>query len=310
MRVAVIGAGGVGGYFGGRLAQGGMDVSFLVRGRTLEALRGRGLRVDSIAGDFAVNPVQATDDPRAIGEVDAVFVAVKSWQIAGAVAGIAPLLGRDTMVIPLENGLEAPEVIAAAVGREHTLGGLCGIVAYIVEPGHIRHAGVEPFMMFGELDGGTSGRVERLRDACLAAGVNTQLSDDIRRSMWSKFLFITPMSGVGAVTRVPAGVWRSLSETRAMAGAAVGEIIAVAAARGIDLGADAVERTFARYDGLPPDATASMQRDVMEGRPSELDAQLGAIVRMGRESRVPTPVCEMLFHALLPQEVRARASAG
>jgi 2-dehydropantoate 2-reductase len=306
MRFAVIGAGGVGGYFGGKLAHGGADVSFLVRGRTLQALRTRGLRVDSIGGNFALERVHVTDDPREIGAVDVVFVATKAWQVAEAVANIAPLLGAGTAVIPLENGMEAPDIIAAAAGREHTLGGLCGIVAFIVEPGHIRHAGVDPFIMFGELDGGTSARVERIRDACLAAGVDAQLSDDIGRSLWTKFLFITPMSGVGAVTRVPTGVWRTMPETRAMARAAVDEIIALAAARGVDLGPDAAERTFGRYDGLPHDATASMQRDVIEGKPSELDAQLGAVVRMGRAAGVPTPVCEWLLHALLPQERRAR----
>jgi 2-dehydropantoate 2-reductase len=306
MRFAVIGAGGVGGYFGGKLASGGADVTFLVRGRTLDALRDRGLRVDSIHGDFVVDPVNATDDPSSIGVVDAVFVATKAWQIAEAVSNIQPLIGAETVVVPLENGMEAPDVIARAVGREHTLGGLCGIVAFIVEPGHIKHAGVDPFIMFGELDGGVSARVERLRDACLAAGVNAQLSDDIHRSMWTKFLFIAPMSGLGAATRVAAGVWRAMPETRAIAVNAMKEIIALAAARGVDLGAEAVDRTLARIDALPPDSTSSLQRDVIDGKPSELDAQLGAVIRMGGASHVPTPVCEMLLHLLLPQERRAR----
>ncbi len=306
MKIAVIGVGGVGGYFGGRLAKGGVETIFIARGTTLEALRARGLRVDSVKGDFIVEHPVVTDDPARVGPVDAVFVAVKAWQIPEAAQAMKPLIGRDTLVVPLENGMEAPDQLATAVGREHVLGGLCGILAHIVEPGHIRHAGIDPFIMFGELDGGTSSRAERLHAACEAAGVNAQLSDDILRSMWSKFLFIMPMSGIGAITRAPVGVWRSMPETRELAIRALREIIDVAAARGVTLGEEAIERTLARYDGLPSDATSSLQRDVMEGKPSELDAQLGALVRMGRAAGVPTPAGDVMYALLMPQERAAR----
>ena len=307
MRIAVIGAGGVGGYFGGKLADGGADVTFIVRGATLEAMRTKGLRVDSIKGDFVVEHPNATDDPTSVGAVDAIFVTVKAWQLGDVAAQIKPMLGDDTMGIPLENGIDAPEQLAAIVGREHVLGGLCGIVSFIAAPGHIRHVGADPFVMFGELDNRVSPRVEALRDECLRAGVQADIPSDIHHALWSKFVFIAPMSGIGAATRVPIGVWRAMPEPRELAIKAIREIVDVARARGVDLGGDAaIDRTLARFDGLPPESTSSLQRDIIEGKPSELDAQLGAVVRLGRETNVPTPVCETLLALLLPQEQKAR----
>ena len=306
MRIAVVGAGGVGGYFGGKLAAAGEDVTFIVRGKTLEALRTRGLRVDSIRGDFSIEHVNATDDAATAGTVDIVLMCVKAWQIPEATASIVPLLGADTAIVPLENGMEAPEQIAAVAGREHAVGGLCAIVAFIVEPGHIRHLSADPFVMFGELDNRRSERLERLCDAFVRAGVAAEIPPDIHRSMWSKFLFIAPMSGIGAITRVPLGIWRSMPETRELAERAVREVIALAAARGASLPDDAFERTMERYDKLTPDATTSLQRDIMEGKPSELDAQLGAVVRMARESGVAVPVCDFMYRCLLPQERAVR----
>lgn len=306
MRIAIFGTGGVGGYFGGRLAQSGEDVTFIARGDTLEALTQHGLRVDSINGDFTVGRVRATDQPATIGQVDVVLVCVKAWQVPAAAAAMGPMIGPQMIAIPLENGLEAPEQLAAALGREHAGGGLCGIVSFVIEPGHIRHAGVDPFVNFGELDNGRSERLEQLRDAFTRAGVTAEIPPDIHRSMWTKFLFIAVLSGIGSATRVPAGVWRTMAEPRALAEGALREIVALAAARGITLAPDAAERMLERIDALPPDSTASMQRDVLEGKPSELEAQLGAVVRLGRASGVPTPIFETLYAALLPQERKAR----
>lgn len=302
MRIAVIGVGGVGGYFGGRLAQAGHDVTFIARGATLDALRTHGLRVDSSLGDFVLDPVQTTP----AGTFDVVLMCVKAWQIAEAAAQIAPMLAADAMVVPMENGIDAPEVLAEIVGAQHAVGGLCAIVSYAVAPGHIRHAAFEPAVMFGELDHRRSERVERLRAAFANAGVNAEVPPDIRRSMWSKFLFIATLSGIGALTRVPVGVWRADAEVRAIVDRSLREVLQLANARGVDLGDDAIERTWQRYDGMAPDATSSMQRDIMDGKPSELDAQLGAIVRLARESGVDVPVSAMIYHALLPQERRAR----
>jgi 2-dehydropantoate 2-reductase len=306
MRIAVIGAGGVGGYFGGKLAHGGSDIVFLVRGAALDALRTDGLRVDSINGDFVIERPNVTDDPSTAGKVDAIFVTVKTWQIAEAAESIKPMLGDDTVVIPLENGIDAPDQLAAILGREHVLGGLCGIVSFIAAPGHVRHIGADPFIMFGELDNRRTARAERLREECMRAGVQADIPSDIHHALWSKFVFIAAMSGIGAATRAPIGIWRSMSETRDLAARAIREIASVARARGVDLGAEVVERTMGRFDGLTPDATSSLQRDIMAGKPSELDAQLGAVARLGRESGVPLPVCDTLLTLLLPQEQNAR----
>jgi 2-dehydropantoate 2-reductase len=310
LKVAVVGVGGVGGYFGGRLAHAGTETVFIARGATLQALRSKGLRVDSIAGDFTVDRVTATDDPASIGPVDAVFFTTKAWQIPDAAEKAKPLIGSNTVAVPLENGMEAPDQLARAFGRQHVLGGLCGIVSYIVEPGHIRHAAIDPFVMFGELDNSKTDRVERLRETFERAGVKAEVPPDIHRSMWSKFLFIAPMSAIGALTRVPIGAWRSIPETRDLAIRALREIVTLAVARGIQLDDDAVEKTLARYDAMVPDSTSSLQRDIMEGKLSELEAQAGAIVRMGREVGVATPACDVLYSLLLPQERRARGDAS
>ena len=306
MKIAVVGAGGVGGYFGGRLAQAGVDTTFIVRGATLDALRTNGLRVDSTKGDFVIEHPVATDDPSTVGEVDAVLLAVKAWQIAEAAKSVLPMLGPETLVVPLENGIDAPEILTPIVGREHVVGGLCALVSFIVAPGHIRHAAAEPMVMFGELDNTRTARVERLRQAFAQANVSVEIPSDIHRSMWTKFLFIATMSGIGALTRVPIGVWRAVPELRAVVTESLREVIALAKARGIDLGDDAMQKTWDRYDALAPASTSSLQRDVMEGKPSELDAQLGAIVRLAAEANVPVPVTSMVYHALLPQERIAR----
>jgi 2-dehydropantoate 2-reductase len=308
MRIAVVGAGGVGGYFGGRLAQAGIDTTFIARGATLAALRERGLRVESIRGDFALARVQATDDPATAGAMDAILLTVKAWQIAEVATKLGPMLKDDTLVVPLENGIDAPHTLIPLVGREHVAGGLCALVSFVVAPGHIRHTAGEPIVMFGELDNTRSERVERLRAAFEQAGVNAQVPPDIHHSMWTKFLFIAVMSGVGALTRVPIGVWRVIPEIRSLVTDGLHEVAALAKARGIDLGTQAVEQTWQRYDALAPASTASLQRDVMDGKPSELDAQLGAIVRLAKESGVAVPVCSMLYHCLLPQERMARES--
>ncbi|MBV8519718.1 MAG: 2-dehydropantoate 2-reductase [Acidobacteria bacterium] len=306
MKIAVLGCGGVGGYFGGRLAHAGVDTTFIARGAMLDALRTRGLRVDSIAGDFTLDHVNATDDAASVGPVDAVLVTVKAWQIPEAAAQLAPLIGEDTAVVPLENGIDSPTVLANVVGREHVLGGLCAIVSFIVEPGHIRHIAYEPTVMFGELDNARSARADRLLEAFVRAGVKAEIPPDIHQAMWTKFLFIAPMSGIGALTRVPIGQWRIVPGIRDIVTASLEEVVALAAAHGVDLGSDAVARIWATCDAMPPESTSSLQRDVLAGRPSELEAQLGAIVRLGVERGVATPATNFIYQSLVPQEMKAR----
>lgn len=306
MRIAVFGTGGVGGYFGGRLARTGEDVHFIARGEHLRAIQTDGLRVDSILGDFIVEPAKASDDPSQVGEVDVVILGVKAWDVPNAAQAMRPMVGNQTFVVPLENGVDAPEQLASVLGKEHIMGGLCQISAFIAGPGHIRHVGIEPFVAFGELDGRPSQRAEGLLQVLEAAGVKAAIPPDIQVSMWEKFLFIATVSGLGAVTRAPADIYRSLPETRQMLIAAFEEIVALARARGVMLPEDTVEKRLAFVDNLPDGLLASMQRDILEGKPSELSSQNGAVVRMGAELGVPTPVHAFIYNCLLPQELRAR----
>lgn len=306
MRFAVFGTGGVGGYFGGRLAQAGNDVVFIARGDHLRAIQTVGLRVDSIMGDFVIHPTHATDNPAWVGQVDVVLVAVKAWQVSEAAQVILPMVSKDTLVVPLQNGVDAPSQLVAVLGVGHVVGGLCQISAFVAAPGHIRHVGIDPLIAFGELDSKASDRLELLRQTFLAAGVRAETPADIHIALWEKFLFIAAISGVCAVTRAPVGTVRSVPESRYMLEQAMHEIVATAHARGVHLPEDAVARRMAFVDGLAPAVVPSMVRDILEGRPSELGSQSGAVVRIGLESGVPTPVHAFLYHSLLPQELRAR----
>jgi 2-dehydropantoate 2-reductase len=307
MRIAVFATGAVGGYFGGRLAEAGEDVTFIARGDQLRTLRGDGLRVDSVAGDFTVRPVAATDDPAEVGPVDCVLVAVKTWQLPDAAKAMGPLVGPRSCVVPLLNGVEAPDVLTEALGSDPVLGGLCGLIAFRKEPGHIVHAGADPWITFGELDGRWSDRAGRLAEALeRTRGVTVTVSDDIVAAMWEKFMFITSTGGLGAATRAPFGVFRAVPQSRHLLEEAMREVVAVARARGVAAEDGMVPKAMRLMDGLPPDGTSSMQRDIMAGRLSELDAWNGAVVRLGREAGVPTPVHEALYGVLLPQELRAR----
>jgi len=308
MKIAVFGTGGVGGYYGGRLAQAGQDVVFIARGAHLEAIRREGLRVDSLEGDFLVQSANATDDPAHVGPVDLVIVGVKAWQVPEAGRAMRPLVGPDTLVMPLQNGVEAPFQLAEVLGREHVIGGLCYLVTFVAAPGHIRHAGMKPYLAFGELDNRPPDRCQKILGAFTAAGLHAEVLNDIHSAMWMKFLFIASLSGVGAVTRAPVGVTRTVPETRRLLRQAITEIHLVARARRIALPDDAVESVLAKLDGLPPAATASMQRDIMDGRPSELESQSGAVVRLGSEADVETPVHAFMYASLLPFELRARGT--
>lgn len=308
MRIAVVGAGGVGGYFGARLLAGGQEVAFVARGETLRALTRSGLRLTGASGELRLASVRAVGDPREVGAVDAVLVAVKSWQLPEVAPTLAPLVGPATVVVPLLNGVEAAGVLGAALGAGPVAAGLCGIVAYLVAPGHVHHEGVAPFVRFGELDNRESARLERLREAFAAAGVRAEIPADIHAALWMKLLFIAPVSSVGALVRAPAGAWRELAGARDLAERAMREVAAVAAARGVELPPDAVERTLRFLDALEPGSTSSLQRDFETGRRSELDAQVGAVVRLGTAAGVEIPACRLLHDCLLPQELAARAA--
>ena len=305
MRIAVFGAGGVGGYFGGRLAHAGNDVVFIARGSHLQAMREHGLRVKSLQGDFAVPTVQATDDPAQAGPVDLVIVAVKAWQIPETAAAMRPLMGPETVVLPLQNGLEAGPQLAQVLGGDVVLGGLCAIYSYISAPGCIEHMGFEPSITLGELDRATRPRGEAIRQCLEEAGIAAQVAPDINVPLWEKF-FVLRWGIIGAVTRAPAGVLRSLPQMREMIDQAGREVIAVGRAHDVPLSDDLLPFNMELLESLPPQATTSLQRDVMAGRPSEIDAQAGALVRLGEQAQIPTPLHAFLFHTVLPLELKAR----
>lgn len=307
MKIVFFGTGAVGGYYGGRLAHAGQDVTFIARGAHLTAIRETGLRVDSIQGDFLVHPAKATDDPHSIGTADLVVIAVKAWQLDDAIEQMKPLIGDNTTILPLLNGMEHMDKLLAAFDRSHVLGGLCRISAHVAAPGHIRHVGVQPYIAFGELDNSKSARVEAVHQMFAALkDILVEVPADIHVTMWEKFIFISGTSGVGAYTRQPIGEYRVIPEARQMLIDAMNETAAVARARGVQVPASTVDDTMKRIDNLPHAMLASMQKDMMEGRPSELNEQTGAVIRMGKAAGVPTPTHEKLYTALLPLEQKAR----
>lgn len=309
MRIAIYGAGGVGGYFGGVLARAGHDVTLIARGRHLNAIRSHGLLLRTPGGDSRAHP-PATADPAGIGPVDAVIVAVKSLHLPAVRAGIGPLLGPATLVVPLLNGVDAHEALLPAVGRERMGKGLTRIISEVAAPGEIRHIGVDPYVALAEWDGRASPRAEALVAALAEAGVQAEIPPDIDAALWHKFLFVCSLGGVCAVCRMPLGPVRANPASRDLLRRAMEEIAAIAAARGITLPSDAVGRALEIFDSFPPEGTSSLQRDIAAGIPSELDAWNGAAVRMGAESGVPTPVHSFIHAALLPSEMAARGASG
>ncbi|TCC28784.1 2-dehydropantoate 2-reductase [Kribbella sindirgiensis] len=303
MRIGIVGAGGVGGYFGARLAAAGQDVAFVARGKHLEALQADGLVVHSPAGDLRL-PVRATSDPAEIGPVDYVLICVKTWQLPEAIGTIRPLVGPDTAIVTVQNGVEAPGQVAEVYGRDAVLPGAAEVIAYVESPGVIRHLG-NGKLNFGEWDNATTPRTGLLRDAFVAAGLQATVPEDIWAALWTKFLSVVPGGGLGTATGAGYGVLRTHPATRRLLTEAITEIRDIALARGIRLAEDVVPRTLAWIDQLPADGTTSLQRDLIAGRPSELDAWTGAVVRLGAESGVPTPVNTFLFElagarALIP----------
>lgn len=305
LRVAVVGAGAIGGVLGARLQQAGHDVVFIARGATLAALQARGLVLESIDGDLTLPSVQATHDPATVGVVDVVLVCVKATQIANLAPSLRPLVGPGTAVIPVQNGVEASQLLAAELGEANVLEGLGRVLVEQVAPGHIRHTAVTPIIEFGPRAGApvhsaAYAQISRFAEALRGAGLVAQMPDDMGVAQWEKFLFIEPIGAVGAAARVSFGVVRSVPASRALLDAALHEVRNVGRAVGVTWPADAIDRVWARYDSLPADGSTSLQRDLMAARPSEFEAQTGAVVRIGRAHGVPTPVHDVLYAVLLP----------
>ena len=304
MKIAIVGSGGVGGYFGGRLAATGADVTFLARGAHLDAMRTRGLRIISPKGDVHIRDVKVAADTTEIGPVDIVLFAVKLYDTESALATLPPLLGPTTAVVPLQNGVDSVASVTSAVGPAHTVGGTCYVSAVISEPGVIKHTAMD-HLVFGELDRVRSPRLLALLDACQPAGFQSTLSDDITLDIWSKFVRLSVLSGMTAAARSPLGVVRDDPELWQMLKAALAEGLAVAHAKGIRVSSSTVEDVAKMYGALPPQTKSSMLEDLERGRRIELPWLSGAVARIGREVGVPTPT-HRFINAILKPHVGGR----
>ena len=308
MKIAIMGTGGVGGYYGGLLAKKGHNVTFIARGAHLKVIQENGLRVKSIHGDFHVKPAQATDDSAQIGPVDLVVFCTKTYSIEEAATQIKPLIGPETTVLPLQNGIDAAERIGAVVGMEHMIGGATWISSAIEVPGVVKQVSQFRLVVIGELDGQITPRVQAIHQAFEETEITAELSENILKILWTKFVFISTASSLGSLTRLSIGMYRSVPETRAVMTGLMREVEAVARAQGVELDEDVVQKSLDFIDNAAPQIKASMQLDVEAGRRSEIEAMIGVIRLKGRELGVPTAVADMVYATLLPGEIAVRQS--
>jgi 2-dehydropantoate 2-reductase len=305
MRITIVGAGGIGGYFGGRLALAGNDVTFIARGTHLEAILRNGLIVKSFMGEFTIKPAKATANIEAVKNADLVIICTKAWQIKEIAQQIAPLIGEETMILPLQNGVLSTEELAEFIPRENIIGGLCRIFSKIESPGVINHLGIDPTIVFAELDNVQTERTSWLKYTFESAGLTNIWSEDIQADLWKKFLMICS-SGLLAVTKTNYGELRSVPETRTLLHEMFTEIYNVAIAYGVNLSESIVEKTMKAIDTFPPESTSSLTRDVWEGKPSEIEYQNGTVVRLGEKYGIPTPINRFVYDSILPLELKAR----
>lgn len=289
MRIAVMGSGGLGGYFGARLALGGAEVHFIARGKHLQALRGEGLRVEG-PEPMQLARVDATDDPRSVGVVDVAMLCVKLWDTEAALEQMRPLVGPQTAIVSFQNGVLKDEAIRAAYGAEHVMGGVGYIAATVDRPGVIRQTGPMQRLLFGEFDGSRSARGEALLAACLAGGIKAELSDDIAREIWQKFVFLSAFSGATTTMRKPIGPIRENAQTRAFLRDVMREAVAVGRAHGANLAEDFADVRLKLADDVAWDMTSSMHHDLERGNPLEVRWLAGAVVELGRARGVATPL--------------------
>ena len=290
MRIVIMGAGGLGGYFGARLAAAGNDVAFVARGAHLAAIRANGLRVESARGDLHMRDVTATDDPATLAPADVVIIGVKLWDTEAAAEAVKPLVRPGTAVVSFQNGVTKDEVLTRILGRQAVIGGVSQIGVVIASPGVIRHTGTMAKLIFGELDNTRSARVEALLAACTAAGIDAEIAPDINLSIWQKFAFLVPMAACTASMRSTIGPIRANSQTRAFLADITREVVAVGHALGVPLADDFTEERMAFVDTLPAQMTASMQGDLARGNRLELPWFSGAVVELGKQTGVPTPL--------------------
>ena len=306
MKIAVMGTGGTGGYYGGLLATHGHEVSFIARGAHLEAIRQSGLQVTSVHGDFVVRPAIATDDPAQLGQMDLVLLCTKTYDTELAAQAIRPAIGPQTAILSLQNGIDAAERIGRILGAEHMLAGATWISSSVESPGVIRQISQFRRVVLGELDGRVTARAKAVQRAFQEAGVTSEVTEQILKVLWTKFVFICPASAFGSLTRLPLGDFRSVPETRASIISFMQEVHAVSEAHGVRLDPDVVEQSLKFLDDAAPHIKPSMQLDVEAGRLTELESMIGVVGRKGRAVGVPTPIADLAYAALLPVELRAR----
>ena len=305
MRISILGSGGVGGYFGGRLAKAGFDVRFLARGTHLKVMQAKGLTVKSVNGDFHIPHPFVTDSMEELGQSDLVILAVKAWQVKELAAEMGAILHKDTVVLPLQNGVLASEEVAEVIGQEKVLKGLCRIFSLVEAPGVIRHGGVDPTILFGEWNHSRTTRVERLADIFTRSGITNHIPQNIDVERWHKFISIC-LGGLLAVSHSTYGECRSVPETRTLMWEMLREGYSLARAMSIPVDPEYPERAMAFIDTFKPEATASLTRDIWQGKPSELEYQNGTMVKLAEEFGVSVPVNRFIYYCLLPGEIRAR----
>ena len=306
MKIAIMGTGGVGGYYGGLLSRHGHEVIFIARGAHLEAIRAKGLEVHSVHGDFLVSPARATADPAEVGPVDLVLFTTKTYHTDAAAQAIGPLVAPETVVVPLQNGIDAAERIGAHVGREHLVGGVTWLSAAIEAPGVIGQYSQFRRVVLGEFNGQMTPRLQRIYETLHGTGITVEMTADISKVLWTKFVFISAASALGSLTRTTIGAYRQIPETREILTEALREVAAVAQARGVHLAGEVVAQTLEFIDGASPDMKTSMQRDLEAGRPSELESMVGVVPRLGQQAGVATPVMRLVYGVLKPGNLQAQ----
>ncbi len=307
MKICVVGTGGVGGYFGARLHQAGYDVTFMARGEHLKAMKDTGLILKSINGDYHAHKVSVTDKPK--GYFDVVLVAVKTWQMEGVGELIASITGETSIILPLENGIESYEILSSYLTNSTLLAGLCRIFSWIEAPGIINHSAYDPAITFGEWDNSFSNALHTISEIFQKADIKYKVAEDIQLEIWKKFIFISTASAIGAVTRATFGQFRTIERTRRLIKAMLQEMVEVGECAGVALSHEHVESTLLFIDNMPEDATTSMQRDIMAGRPSELHNLIGAVVKLGEQLQVSTPSCAAVYASLIPMENTVRGNS-
>jgi 2-dehydropantoate 2-reductase len=305
MKIAIIGTGGVGGYFGGRIAYAGYDTTFLARGEHLKTIQTKGLTVESINGDFKIDNVRATGEINNLGKTDLIILGVKAWQIKEIAKELSGIVCDDSIVLPLQNGVTAVDELKDEIDQKNIIGGLCTIFSKIELPGVINHFGVEPTIIFGELNNRETERIKKIKEVFDESGIKSKVADNIQAELWKKLMGIC-VGGLVAATHSTYGEVRELKETRQLMIDLINEIYNLSQKIGITIESDIIQKTISFIDSFPPDSTSSLARDIWDGKPSEIEYLNGAVAKLGEKYGVATPVNRFIYNCILPLEKRAR----